>query len=471
MIRSSARAVSSLMKSGMAELVDRPKGQMPALDALRSFAILLVVFHHWAIREYQAAGGIPTWVQKLPFLSYGWTGVDLFFVLSGLLIGKQLWKELDRTGSIHFGRFVLRRGLRIWPIYFAVLIYYALFSAQIRPHLADWVFLSNYFPGGFGRGWSLSTEEQFYIAIPLLLLLVRRRVPLIGYLWILLGIEAAVQVNRYLTLQSLAANGIAYQRADYIVVYPFHQHLEALLAGLVLALLSVTRPSYFAAAKSSSGISWRGLAIMVVATAGAIALRMRTEHQFAFLALGLIFGSATYFALVDRSLLTRWMHSRFWYPISRLSYSMYLNHWWLFPSSNQFILRQVQHVTTNPAAAFVISMLIGTVFSVALAAVMFIAIEHPFLVLRDRKLLPKSRSAPAPTPAPVPGADRWRIPGEVTPGVPAIPVLAVALPLERAVPSPIARERTPWHRRRRSVPTEARPSPPSDAQTRESPSP
>src|SRR5208283_1608063 len=110
-----------------------------------------------------------------------WSGVDLFFVLSGFLIGGQLWKELNRTGDIHIGRFILRRGLRIWPFYyFFILVVGSVTLAQGKPisgFLADIFCVSNYFHNKISGGWSLSTEEQFYIMFPVLLYLGSRVIP------------------------------------------------------------------------------------------------------------------------------------------------------------------------------------------------------------------------------------------------------------------------------------------------------
>lgn len=253
--------LTGVVTSGVRELQRPPQAQLPALDALRSAAILLVVFHHWSIKEYVNAGGVRTPLQNNIVFYYGWTGVDLFFVLSGFLIGKQLWRELQATGSIRFRRFILRRGLRIWPIYFVILTYYALFSPIIHPAWPDWAFLSNYWYGQFARGWSLSTEEQFYIAIPILLLLVRRRIPLMGYLWLLLGIEALVLVNREFLTQRLVHSGIPLVPPPSRLTDPFHVHLEGLLAGLLIALVAVARPHLVSPATSRRGISWVGLGV------------------------------------------------------------------------------------------------------------------------------------------------------------------------------------------------------------------
>src|SRR5438874_2060458 len=69
------------------DLKESPPGNLPCLDVLRSAAILLVLNLH--VGEFFSSR-----VRNLPFVFYGWSGVDLFFVLSGFLIGEQLWKEL-----------------------------------------------------------------------------------------------------------------------------------------------------------------------------------------------------------------------------------------------------------------------------------------------------------------------------------------------------------------------------------------
>src|SRR5262249_4481493 len=100
-----------------------PPGTFPSLDALRTAAIVLVIGNHLAVGGAELAPS-PAW--NFTLFRYGWTGVDLFFVLSGFLIGRQLQRELQRTDSVKVPRFLLRRGLRIWPLYFAWVAFLAL---------------------------------------------------------------------------------------------------------------------------------------------------------------------------------------------------------------------------------------------------------------------------------------------------------------------------------------------------------
>src|SRR5580698_8313501 len=96
----SAMSRIELFSGGLRDLARPPRGNVPLLDVLRSVAILLVFSTHFS-GEFNASER----VLKYPFIYYGWSGVDLFFVLSGFLIGGQLWKEVKKNGQIRVGTF------------------------------------------------------------------------------------------------------------------------------------------------------------------------------------------------------------------------------------------------------------------------------------------------------------------------------------------------------------------------------
>jgi len=142
------------------------------LDLLRALAIMTVFTAH-SVLSY----GAP---ESLAWLQFGGTGVDLFFVLSGWLIGSQLFKELKRYKDVDIKRFWIRRWMRTLPAYYAVLIFtIAQLSLTKDDFSIPWnyfVFLQNYdYPLTFFTvSWSLCVEEQFYLAIaPILLFLSR----------------------------------------------------------------------------------------------------------------------------------------------------------------------------------------------------------------------------------------------------------------------------------------------------------
>src|SRR5437899_2924596 len=148
--------------------------RQPGLDLLRALAIIVVVIYHAALFGFKLPGRVDR---------FGWIGVDLFFVLSGYLIGGQLLAPLAREKSINLGRFFARRVFRIMPAYFVILaVYFLLPSWREYPDMAQalWKFLFSVqniaLHGGtaFSHAWSLAVEDQFYLALPFILLFVNR---------------------------------------------------------------------------------------------------------------------------------------------------------------------------------------------------------------------------------------------------------------------------------------------------------
>lgn len=137
--------------------------RLKQLDFLRGIAIILVLFRH---------------IYLVPFTTrMGWIGVDLFFVLSGFLVSGLLFKEFSRFGSVNPKLFLIRRGFKIYPIYYLTYIIYLtplLMNNEfnLKGFLADMTFTQNYLWPSFGYAcaayWSLAIEEHFYIGFALL---------------------------------------------------------------------------------------------------------------------------------------------------------------------------------------------------------------------------------------------------------------------------------------------------------------
>ena len=139
----------------------------PSLDVLRAVAVLLVFCYH-----SEAA---------LLVSRFGWTGVDLFFVLSGFLVSGLLFKEYQATEQLRPGRFLLRRGLKIYPqFYFFIAASLAVACLQgapprMRQLAAELCFVQNYEPGMWSHTWSLGVEEHFYLLLTLVMVLLAKR--------------------------------------------------------------------------------------------------------------------------------------------------------------------------------------------------------------------------------------------------------------------------------------------------------
>jgi peptidoglycan/LPS O-acetylase OafA/YrhL len=182
-------------------------GFIPALDGLRGIAILLVMLHHFTY--YRPTAGVDLLIGNVLF--FFWTGVDLFFVLSGFLITGIL---LDSRGSErYFSTFYARRILRIFPLYYLVLFVAFVVlpkfptahpvlagQADLPPQWPYWLYMSNFSiaAGGWVHGWvdvawSLAIEEHFYLIWPLLIWLCPPRLVAVMCLAIILA-EPAVRV-------------------------------------------------------------------------------------------------------------------------------------------------------------------------------------------------------------------------------------------------------------------------------------
>jgi peptidoglycan/LPS O-acetylase OafA/YrhL len=157
----------------------------PELDALRFFAFLGVFIFHAAPRtmDFYSAAGAPRWLGNLliSICGAGAYGVDLFFALSAYLITSLLLRERTATGALDLRGFYLRRILRIWPLYLAFVTFAALAALVIPEQRLPWHYVVGYcllagnwsyvlygLPASFAIPlWTVSIEEQFYLAWPL----------------------------------------------------------------------------------------------------------------------------------------------------------------------------------------------------------------------------------------------------------------------------------------------------------------
>ena len=136
------------------------------LDILRGIAILLVLGYHY---NY-----IAIWSR------IGWIGVDLFFVLSGFLVSGLLFSEYKRFGNIDAVRFLVRRGFKIYPAFYTLMVFSVADSLVTQGSVPRTIwgevfFLQNYWTHMWPHTWSLAVEEHFYWMLPLLLLLMIRK--------------------------------------------------------------------------------------------------------------------------------------------------------------------------------------------------------------------------------------------------------------------------------------------------------
>lgn len=228
-----------------------------SLDVLRGMAVLLVIVDHYALVNK----------SNNPIFDAFGRGVDLFFVLSGFLISGLLFSEYKLTRNIDLKRFWIRRGLKIYPAFYAFILVTTILAFPDRMpakvFLTETLFLQGYFRHFWVHTWSLAVEEHFYFALPILfLLLIRlsrnrenpfRALPLISVV-----ISAVCFYMRILAARHGAQLGI-----------PTHLRIDALFVGVALGYYAhFDRSSFYDAGKSwvviSGSVFALGLLIMPV---------------------------------------------------------------------------------------------------------------------------------------------------------------------------------------------------------------
>jgi peptidoglycan/LPS O-acetylase OafA/YrhL len=345
-----------------------------SLDVLRCIAVLLVLGFH--VPYYKV------------WSTAGWIGVDLFFVLSGFLVSSLLFREYKETGSIGFRRFILRRGLKIWPPFYALLgamVFLLILSPGPFPTggvLANALFVQNYFfspskwhLGLLGHSWSLGVEEHFYLLLPLILMaliaLRRRSVdPFSSIPTLFVAISATCLAFRYF----FEPPGV------YRIVAPTHMRIDSLFAGVTLGYLYHFKPSWFARLTGHYA-----LIVFLICCLPAAFLSSWDRRMQTFGLTGLFVGFSFLLAwAIDRSPRNRAAKvlMRRLAEIGEYSYSIYLWHWILSLMFNQ-----------APMTALFFWAYI--VLSLAVGILMSKLIEMPMLVVRNRILpaLPGSSSS------------------------------------------------------------------------------
>ncbi|MFP5235217.1 MAG: acyltransferase family protein [Acidobacteriota bacterium] len=380
------------------------------LDTLRSLAILGVIVFH--LRGYGAAGTLPDWL--LPIAQFGWMGVDLFFVLSGYLIGSQLLRPYRKGERASVWQFYRNRFYRILPAYLTVLALYLLIPAwREELHLAPlWEFFTftlnlfiNYpYAAAFSHAWSLCVEEHFYLILPLLVLVMMRRPSLrktVVVIACLVSFGVAVRafiLFHWLQPMSRAdgPTGLFYLTHIY---YPTYSRLDGLIAGVTLALIRSFRPRWWQAlAQRGNAATLAGMAFVAMAVWLSIDRfesftgRGAWGTVFAYPVLAVGFAFLTASAMSANGLL-----SRIKMPgaelIATLAYSLYLTQKEMIHLTDEWFPGLANYGRWAWLAAYALCCL-------AVAGALHLCVERPFLLLRDRKRGPDPATEAASDPLP-----------------------------------------------------------------------
>jgi peptidoglycan/LPS O-acetylase OafA/YrhL len=351
--------------------------RLAGLDTLRAIAIALVLMSHY--NGFVAQGSVFGFIGEV-----GWAGVDLFFVLSGYLIGNQLLAPAARGESSSLKTFFARRLLRTLPNYYVVLAVYLLL-----PHSPIWgktmapvwnflTFTQNFgmiYGQTFTHSWSLCIEEQFYLMLPLavLVLVGRRRSPrlLWGALAVSIGAGIATRGFNFMHGQE------AFSAPAY---YSTWCRADELLPGVAIAMLkNFHRGLFDRLLKHGNALLAAGLVM-----AGAVLYGVRYDapnpfltSTFGFSLVAISFALLTCAALSPRSLLNR-VRVPGATSLALWSYAVYLVHKPVFMALHPELSRRG---IDAEAPLTIVAVMAAGIFG---GWVLYRLVETPFMRLRAR---------------------------------------------------------------------------------------
>jgi len=348
---------------------------VPGLDGLRALAV----------------GGVLLFHLRLPGTMLGWTGVQLFFVISGFLITRIL---LDSRGTSHpFRSFYVRRALRIFPIYYLYLLLLVVLhggtgaTAPLR-FLPLYATYTHNIPAVLlGDGllatshtWSLAVEEQFYWLWPLAILLLPRR----SLRFLIIGLLVAAPLWR--------AGVVLIGANPLLASATLPSQIDSIAAGAAIALAY----DFGYTARTIRRIGWVGLSLgasLVTALTLVIGLdsfwdwnKWSTAGPGFLYLTGIAIVSGSLIALVVAGAVPRFLRWRSLKHIGRISYGIYLYHALVFyaVATNADAILAPTGLSTRSVAGRLIVVVLSLGATVTMAALSWRVIEAPLLAVKDR---------------------------------------------------------------------------------------
>lgn len=368
--------------------------RFPGLHGARAIAVVMVLQVH--------ASNLLMWRFRLPDspLFYAsrsaWFGMDVFFILSGFLIGTMLSKGDTVSSARGIGKFYLRRGFRIFPLYYLVLTALALMpftTAHQRSTLFwEYAYGTNYLV--FHQrdlvmpwAWSLCVEEHFYLVVPLVLLLARWLSSSRAKFTMLFGLWALGGLVR-------VADGLAHfnpRDPDGAFLRLFvrtHDRFDILVVGVAIALAYRHHKEAVEAALARPGVrrmlgaaALAGLWLCVAPPKAVSAIPTLRESLSWGTFTSLMCGPALLLIVAGSGRFKRALSAPFFRPISTLSYGIYLIH---IPVGEHLALPLAVSLRLSPGLTWLCSVAFLWGFSLTGAWVLHLLVEKPMLALRER---------------------------------------------------------------------------------------
>lgn len=309
---------------------------------------------------------------QYPGRRFGAYGVDLFFVLSGFLVGGLLMREYKKRQAVDEKRFIFRRGLKIWPAYYVFILLIVVTRAHpLKTFLwQNLLHIQNYAGTSILHTWSLSVEEHFYLALALGMgWMVRRRWTPQRMLKIFAGVMVGGLVVRTICFFTLGA-GAAFSQTQC--------RIDGLVCGVSLALLYNFFPERFEA------ISRRWILLSVICALTLLYLCTvddpRITHTVGYTLSYIGFAAFLLLVFSNSTRIREWFVYRVVAIIGVYSYGIYLYH----PSVRAASLALAQHMPTS--LQWPVLMLLQYSVAIVVGTGMTLLVEWPMLRYRDRIL-------------------------------------------------------------------------------------
>lgn len=377
-------------------------GYFPALDGLRAIAIGMVLLRHWAAacREHFQVHWLFGNERLSNIVLNGWSGVDLFFVLSGFLVGSHVMRQTHAHLSERvIRRYYLRRFLRIGPLYVFILLicslglipFYSGDGMDYFQFLVQVLFLQDYLGSPVLLPlWSLGVEEKFYLLAPFLafwllrlpprralaILLTLAALPVLVALGMLSRWQPESYGDFFWTLRTpfhvavaaiLMGVAVALMKRDGLYTRFFHEQGQRLLyVALALILLLFSLSDWFSPFQDVTVSHWRATVVVI------------------FL-LSVLYMVLVLCGVADQRLSRGWLGSRPLRFVSRTSYALYLAHYAVIPLAvwlTQRLLAALHLGGALISCGLFLLVFLGA--AMALALFMHLTVEKPFLLWRDR---------------------------------------------------------------------------------------
>ena len=433
------------MKQYFSTIFNRPKFHNPVVDGIRGFSILLVVFGHL----FHFHDSIFTLREDTDFLSSfseffrGDLGVDMFFVISGFLIGGILFKEYQKNSSISYKSFYFRRFLRLMPVYLiGLFLMWCLYNFwkgdgenfQIEVMMSNvWtniIYINNFVPVEdqfMGWCWTLAVEEQFYFLVPIFIVFLLRKVKNKFNIFLALLILSSV-IRFYIVYHyNLVGenywgggldNNVDYWRKTFSLLYDnLYSRYGGLLIGLWGSYLYIFKVEnikfFFNRLKLSKNLYYLSIFVIV-----SVFIKLDYFYFIEFTSLGLEIGGENlsfiekiYFSFIVavgrnlfslsimyiifycmfhpsgiKSILNRFLSSNILFPIAQLSYSTYLIHPIVMIPVFRFFGEFLFSYTDNVFLVFIGNGIVSFILIFLLSLLLYVGIEKPFMKMRNSPL-------------------------------------------------------------------------------------